>query len=133
MYKHFLSYLIRLNSSPKLTSLSTSMASSIVLPSVSLKSSAAVGSFRSSNGLGFRNDVRRISPWNVEKSRVYMSVAVGSQATTAVDDALFKDYKPSSAFLFPGQVGFRFLLVSVDNYSSAALCDWDIVTFHSDE
>ncbi|CAI9774673.1 unnamed protein product [Fraxinus pennsylvanica] len=31
-----------------------------------------------------------------------MSVAVGSQ-TTVVDDALFKDYKISRAFLFPGQ------------------------------
>lgn len=30
-----------------------------------------------------------------------MSTAVGSQ--TAVDDALFRDYKPSTAFLFPGQ------------------------------
>ncbi|KAK9159186.1 hypothetical protein Scep_005760 [Stephania cephalantha] len=38
---------------------------------------------------------------NLEKSRVFMSVSVGSR--TAVDDALFAEYKPSCAFLFPGQ------------------------------
>ncbi|OWM66658.1 hypothetical protein CDL15_Pgr010309 [Punica granatum] len=38
---------------------------------------------------------------NLERSRVSMSVSVGSQQ--AADDALFLDYKPSCAFLFPGQ------------------------------
>ncbi|OMP02406.1 hypothetical protein COLO4_11143 [Corchorus olitorius] len=38
---------------------------------------------------------------NPSRSRVSMSVSVGSQAV--VDDALFADYKPTSAFLFPGQ------------------------------
>ncbi|KAL3850566.1 hypothetical protein ACJIZ3_012448 [Penstemon smallii] len=75
------------------------MASSMVLPSISLKNPVNCGvsqSFKSSSLLGFR----RISQLNVEKSRVSMSVAVGQ---TVVDDALFKDYKPSTAFLFPGQ------------------------------
>jgi [acyl-carrier-protein] S-malonyltransferase len=31
-----------------------------------------------------------------------MSVSAGSQSTT-VHDSLFADYKPTSAFLFPGQ------------------------------
>ncbi|XWS53388.1 hypothetical protein CRYUN_Cryun11dG0153100 [Craigia yunnanensis] len=38
---------------------------------------------------------------NLFRSRVLMSVSFGSQAV--VDDALFADYKPTSAFLFPGQ------------------------------
>ncbi|XWS71899.1 hypothetical protein CRYUN_Cryun03dG0177800 [Craigia yunnanensis] len=38
---------------------------------------------------------------NLSRSRVFMSVFVGSQAV--VNDALFADYKPTSAFLFPGQ------------------------------
>ncbi|KAF8010555.1 hypothetical protein BT93_J1251 [Corymbia citriodora subsp. variegata] len=36
------------------------------------------------------------------RSRTFMSVSVGSQ-TAVVDDGLFLDYKPSTAFLFPGQ------------------------------
>ncbi|KAH6837196.1 EMBRYO DEFECTIVE 3147 [Perilla frutescens var. hirtella] len=80
------------------------MASSIALPSISLSKSAFADSdsFRSSVCLGFRNDIRRVSRLNFEKSRVFMSVAVGSEAAV-VDDALFQDYKPSTAFLFPGQ------------------------------
>ncbi|XP_039045809.1 uncharacterized protein LOC120185733 [Hibiscus syriacus] len=35
------------------------------------------------------------------RSRVFMSVSVGSQ--NVVDDTLFADYRPTSAFLFPGQ------------------------------
>ncbi|XP_073142727.1 uncharacterized protein [Henckelia pumila] len=79
------------------------MTSSIVLPSISLKKCAfgAPESCRSYSHLGFKNEIRRISRLNSGKSRVFMSVAVGSQAP--VDDALFRDYKPSSAFLFPGQ------------------------------
>ncbi|OMO59485.1 malonyl-CoA-acyl carrier protein transacylase, mitochondrial [Corchorus capsularis] len=38
---------------------------------------------------------------NSSRSRVFMSVSIGSQAV--VDDVLFADYKPTSAFLFPGQ------------------------------
>ncbi|XP_022729304.1 uncharacterized protein LOC111284706 [Durio zibethinus] len=38
---------------------------------------------------------------NLSRSRVFMSVSIGSQPV--VDDALFADYKPASAFLFPGQ------------------------------
>ncbi|KAK4760361.1 hypothetical protein SAY87_005254 [Trapa incisa] len=38
---------------------------------------------------------------NAERSRVSMSVSVGSQQT--VEDSLFLDYKPHCAFLFPGQ------------------------------
>ncbi|XP_075521845.1 uncharacterized protein LOC142555071 [Primulina tabacum] len=79
------------------------MTSSMVLPSISLKKCAfgAPESCRSYRHLGFKNEIRRISRLNLGKSRVFMSVAVGSQ--TAVDDALFRDYKPSTAFLFPGQ------------------------------
>ncbi|KAK9168038.1 hypothetical protein Syun_000178 [Stephania yunnanensis] len=43
---------------------------------------------------------------NLGKSRVFMSVSVGSR--TSVDDALFAEYKPSCAFLFPGQVSDTF-------------------------
>jgi hypothetical protein len=40
-----------------------------------------------------------------------MSLSVGSQTqTVVVDDTLFLDYKPTSAFLFPGQVSL--LLIS---------------------
>ncbi|KAK3409774.1 hypothetical protein EUGRSUZ_J01859 [Eucalyptus grandis] len=35
------------------------------------------------------------------RSRAFVGVSVGSQ--TAVDDGLFLEYKPSTAFLFPGQ------------------------------
>ncbi|KAL6577196.1 hypothetical protein OROMI_011472 [Orobanche minor] len=80
------------------------MASSIVLPSISLTKAAFGASepLRSSSCLGFKNEIRRVSRLNFEKSKVFMSVAVGSEGVV-VDDALFKDYKPSSAFLFPGQ------------------------------
>ncbi|KAL6499845.1 hypothetical protein OROGR_027755 [Orobanche gracilis] len=80
------------------------MASSIVLPSISLTKAAFGASepFRSSSCLGFKNEIRRVTRSNFEKSKVFMSVAVGSEGVV-VDDALFKDYKPSSAFFFPGQ------------------------------
>uniref|UniRef100_A0A3Q7ERM4 Malonyl-CoA:ACP transacylase (MAT) domain-containing protein n=1 Tax=Solanum lycopersicum TaxID=4081 RepID=A0A3Q7ERM4_SOLLC len=62
-----------------------SCSSSLILPSIS------------SNGF------RRFSPLKLDKSRVFMSsISVGSQIA-AVDDALFADYKPTNAFLFPGQ------------------------------
>uniref|UniRef100_A0A2P2IX03 Malonyl CoA:ACP transacylase n=2 Tax=Rhizophora mucronata TaxID=61149 RepID=A0A2P2IX03_RHIMU len=69
-------------------------ASSLAIPSVSLKSSL---SFSASTG----NGIRGFSVKDVGRSRVFMSVSVGSQ--TVVDDALFLDYKPTCAFLFPGQ------------------------------
>ncbi|CAI9768483.1 unnamed protein product [Fraxinus pennsylvanica] len=73
-------------------------SSSLVLPSISLRRSSI-----STSSLGFMNDIPRISLKNLDRGgRVFMSVAVGSQSTV-VDDALFKDYKPSRAFLFPGQ------------------------------
>lgn len=110
----FLLNLFRFNSSAKFCSLSTPMTSSIVLPSISLAKPGFGASepFRSSSCFGFRNEVRMFSRWNLEKSRVFMSVAVGSQAVV-VDDALFKDYKPSSAFLFPGQVRFWFCFLCI--------------------
>ncbi|KAL9679159.1 hypothetical protein QQ045_017015 [Rhodiola kirilowii] len=44
---------------------------------------------------------------NVDRSRVSMSVSVGSRASSSSvgggGDALFADYKPNVAFLFPGQ------------------------------
>ncbi|CAN4113947.1 unnamed protein product [Withania somnifera] len=48
-----------------------------------------------------KNGFRRLSCNNLDNSRVFMSssVTVGSR----IDDALFADYKPTSAFLFPGQ------------------------------
>ncbi|WJZ89161.1 hypothetical protein VitviT2T_008400 [Vitis vinifera] len=74
----------------------SAMASSLLLPSVSPRnlSFSASHSFRGFNLSGF-------SPRNVGRSRVSMSVSVGSR--TCVDDALFADYKPTCAFLFPGQ------------------------------
>ncbi|KAL7081959.1 hypothetical protein ACP275_14G071000 [Erythranthe tilingii] len=100
VFHHYtpLNQLIRFNPFAKFSSLSTPMASSIVLPSISLASK----SLRSSSCLGYRNEIRMAPRLSFEKSRVFMSVAVGSEAVV-VDDALFKDYTPSSAFLFPGQ------------------------------
>lgn len=81
-------------------------ASSLVLPSISPKKLTfdAPDSFKSSNSVcfgGLNHGVRSFGSRNVGKSRVRMSVSAGSQV--AVDDALFLDYKPTSAFLFPGQ------------------------------
>lgn len=47
----------------------------------------------------------RVSSLNkfATRSRVSMTASVGSQVAVA-DDLLFKDYKPTCAFLFPGQV-----------------------------
>lgn len=44
----------------------------------------------------------RSFPRNVWRSRACAGVAVGSRASAA--DSLFLDYKPTQAFLFPGQV-----------------------------
>lgn len=78
-------------------SLSPAMACSLSLPSVSLKNL----SFSSSTCHG--DGVPRFSVHNLARSRVYVSLSTGSQIAV-VDDALFVDYKPHYAFLFPGQV-----------------------------
>lgn len=82
--------------------LSTTMASSsLLLPSIQLNHVSS--SSRSSHVCfnGYRNGfIRRFN--NTGKGRVSMSV----ESVTAVDDKLFNDYKPSTAFLFPGQVIF---------------------------
>ncbi|KAF7816167.1 malonyl CoA-acyl carrier protein transacylase [Senna tora] len=90
----------------------SAMSSSLTLPSISLKKipspspspSPRSQLFLPSNSLCFsasRDGVRSFGLKHSDRSRVFMSVSVGSQ--TVVDDALFSDYKPSSAFLFPGQ------------------------------
>nr|AAM64515.1 putative malonyl-CoA:Acyl carrier protein transacylase [Arabidopsis thaliana] len=71
--------------------MATTASSSLLLPSISLNnlSSSKNASF------GF-------AAKNLSRSRISMSVSAGSQSTT-VHDSLFADYKPTSAFLFPGQ------------------------------
>ncbi|XP_038893532.1 malonyl CoA-acyl carrier protein transacylase [Benincasa hispida] len=72
------------------------MASSLALPStISLKKLPLSAS------TSFRNGFRSSTAATISRSRVFMSASVGSQ--TLVDDSLFLDYKPTSAFLFPGQ------------------------------
>lgn len=105
-------------------SFSTMSSSSLALPSISLQklpSSNASNSFRSSNSsLWFRNVTLHR---NLDRSRVSMNVSVGSRAV--VDDALFSDYKPSCAFLFPGQVVWRFvfllLFIGIEHSSTISL------------
>ncbi|XP_042512457.1 malonyl CoA-acyl carrier protein transacylase isoform X2 [Macadamia integrifolia] len=83
--------------------------SSITLPPVlpvrriSFNASESLKSCNSSTFMGSRHGIRirGFSSENLDKSRFCMSVSVGSR--TVVDDALFFDYKPSCAFLFPGQ------------------------------
>jgi [acyl-carrier-protein] S-malonyltransferase len=80
-------------------------SSSLAIPSVSLKTL----SFTSSDA--FNKGIRGFALKNGNPSRVFMSLSVGSQTqTVVVDDTLFLDYKPTSAFLFPGQVSL--LLIS---------------------
>ncbi|KAJ7964260.1 Malonyl-CoA:Acyl carrier protein transacylase [Quillaja saponaria] len=84
----------------------STMTSSLTLPSIShnklpLSRSQSVRTCNSLCIPSSRNGVRSFGLKIVDRSRVFMSVSVGSQAI--VDDALFSDYKPSSAFLFPGQ------------------------------
>ncbi|XP_050219248.1 uncharacterized protein LOC126669744 [Mercurialis annua] len=77
-------------------------SSSSTMASCSLTSPLKPLSFTSSDCLS-RNGVQRFGIKNLGRSRVFMSVSVGSQAIGVVDDSLFKDYKPNIAFLFPGQ------------------------------
>nr|XP_011461448.1 PREDICTED: malonyl-CoA-acyl carrier protein transacylase, mitochondrial isoform X2 [Fragaria vesca subsp. vesca] len=74
------------------TSLSTMSAASLAVSPISL------------NFSGLRNGTARpvLGVRNLSRSRVSMSVSVGS-SPTVTDDALFADYKPTNAFLFPGQ------------------------------
>ncbi|CAN7010925.1 unnamed protein product [Brassica oleracea var. botrytis] len=88
------------------TTMATSYSSSSLLlsPSVSLNKS------RNGSSLGF----------SVNRSRVSMSVSAGSQTT--VNDSLFADYKPTSAFLFPGQ-GAQAIGMGKEAQSVAAAAD----------
>ncbi|XP_031113157.1 uncharacterized protein LOC116016863 [Ipomoea triloba] len=106
--RHHHSPLLRFSSSSSTASLahsnSTMTASSLVLPTLPIgkRSRSSPGFHRSSTCLGFRNGAcRSFRPVDFGKSRVSMSVSVGSHV--AVEDSLFTDYKPSLAFLFPGQ------------------------------
>ncbi|KAI8523515.1 hypothetical protein RHMOL_Rhmol13G0080000 [Rhododendron molle] len=90
---------------PSSNSISATMASSLLSPSISVQNLAFNSSepFRSSSGLaGSNHGIRSFGPRSSNKSRVFASVSVGSPAV-AVDDSFFKDYKPNYAFLFPGQ------------------------------
>ncbi|KAM6578345.1 hypothetical protein CsatB_030182 [Cannabis sativa] len=85
-----------------LATISNTMNSSLTLPSVSLTlSGSSRRSFNCSSFSSFGNGIRSFGPRNLNRSRVFMSVSVGSQ--TVVNDGLFSDYKPALAFLFPGQ------------------------------
>ncbi|XP_030963906.1 uncharacterized protein LOC115985071 [Quercus lobata] len=82
---------------PFSNSLSTMASSSLTLPSISLHKQLP---FNASSSNSLR--IRSLQPRNPDRSRVFMtSVSVGSQAL--VNDSLFSDYSPTSAFLFPGQ------------------------------
>ncbi|KAE8722758.1 S-malonyltransferase,binding isoform 3 [Hibiscus syriacus] len=83
-------HILRLASSANPNPLFTMSAASLALPS-------SLSSIRSNGPLPSR--CFRLN--NPSRYRVFMSVSVGSQI--AVDDALLADYKPTSAFLFPGQ------------------------------
>ncbi|XVF05809.1 hypothetical protein REPUB_Repub05bG0204800 [Reevesia pubescens] len=87
---------LRLVSSTNSHSLFT-MSAAAASASASLALPSSLSSLRSNGALPPR--CVRIN--NLSRSRIFMSVSVGSQ--TVVDDALFADYKPTSAFLFPGQ------------------------------
>lgn len=77
---------------------STMASSSLAIPSVSLKTLSLTSSD------AFNKGIRGFALKNGNPSRVFMSLSVGSQTqTVVVDDTLFLDYKPTSAFLFPGQ------------------------------
>ncbi|KAJ4725495.1 Malonyl-CoA:Acyl carrier protein transacylase [Melia azedarach] len=85
--------ILRSPSSHYTHSLSTTMASSLAFPSISLQKHIFFnGSTASFNKMGIRS---------IGRSGVFMSVSVGKQAV--VDDALLADYRPTTAFLFPGQ------------------------------
>ncbi|KAF9591915.1 hypothetical protein IFM89_010273 [Coptis chinensis] len=74
---------------------SSSSAAALLVPSASLHKISFHPKFDSLRFSGLTNG--RVKP-----SRLCMSVSVGS-STSVVDDGLFVDYKPTTAFLFPGQ------------------------------
>ncbi|RID66680.1 hypothetical protein BRARA_D01802 [Brassica rapa] len=86
---------------------SSSSSSSLLFPSVSLNK---LSSSRNASSLGF----------SVTRSRVSMSLSTESQ--TAINDSLFAHYKPSSAFLFPGQ-GAQAIGMGQEAQSVAAAAD----------
>ncbi|XP_010921022.1 uncharacterized protein [Elaeis guineensis] len=63
----------------------------------------------------------RSLPRNLSRSRVSMSISVGSRVSAA-EDTLFQDYKPSCAFLFPGQ-GAQTVGMGVEAQSVPAAAD----------
>ncbi|XP_057726098.1 uncharacterized protein LOC130941562 [Arachis stenosperma] len=67
-------------------------SSSLTLPSLSLNNFPSSPSYAHSRTFNLP----------LLRSRVFMSVASGSQVSV-LNDAPFSDYKPSNAFLFPGQ------------------------------
>ncbi|XP_015874650.2 uncharacterized protein LOC107411556 [Ziziphus jujuba] len=94
---HYRPLILRtLSLSVSLATMSSSLAISVPLTVPHSSKTANSSSF-----LGFRNGIRSFGAGNLARSRVFMSASVGSQ--TVVNDALFSDYKPSLAFLFPGQ------------------------------
>lgn len=85
------------------TSSSPTMAASLCFPSVSLQKHTF---FNNASAAPRRH-----------RSGVFMSLSVGKQDQhTLVNDASFADYKPTSAFLFPGQVLQSFVIYFVDNF-----------------
>ncbi|KAL9257341.1 Malonyl-CoA-acyl carrier protein transacylase, mitochondrial-like protein [Drosera capensis] len=88
----------------------TTMSSSLLSPSLLLTPTLEFprilrGSnyYHYSSVAGFGNGIRRVGIKNVGRmGRVSMSLAVGSKSGV-VEDGVFSDYKPSSAFFFPGQ------------------------------
>lgn len=88
----------------------SSLTLSLSLPSASPKplrfAAASSSSFEPPRFLRLPGAARNGSPGLGlgqvgRRSRAFVGVSVGSQ--TAVDDGLFLEYKPSTAFLFPGQ------------------------------
>ncbi|KAL0740800.1 hypothetical protein Bca4012_082313 [Brassica carinata] len=83
-------------------------SSSLLFPSVSLNNLSS--SRNAASSLGF----------SVTRSRVSMSLSTESQS--AINDSLFAHYKPSSAFLFPGQ-GAQAIGMGQEAQSVAAAAD----------
>ncbi|KAJ4891323.1 hypothetical protein Rs2_31071 [Raphanus sativus] len=87
------------------STMATSYSSSFLLPSVSLNNSSRNGSSINKN---------------LNRSRVSMSVS--SAGSQTLNDSLFADYKPTSAFLFPGQ-GAQAIGMGKEAQSVAAAAD----------
>ncbi|XP_058099084.1 uncharacterized protein LOC131243616 [Magnolia sinica] len=84
-------------------------SSSLLIPSpLSYRTKRSFSSFNAAASDSFnlhfkpsRNGIRTLFRKNLDRSRVFMSISVGARALE--NDALFADYKPTCAFLFPGQ------------------------------